>query len=459
MAITQGIKHSYDITAAAATAGVGQAPDRRRLYDFSDRIAELSPEESPFFVYLSQTAKVPTSDPIFRVLEDRSKIDWTSRSFYIDGNVNSASAVTVGDSYSFTVDDGSSVSIDWLIKGMVFNVNTVLDTGGYSDVMVRIENTPSIQSADTTFTGKIIGSSNTGVSGTLSIGDNDIAQVIGTAFAEATGAPDTWSGELEDVFGYVQDFKTACELSDWAMATELRGTKNDWNRIWNLKLREHKADIERAMLFSHKKRVSGIQYTEGLVGHILENSTVNVGATDFTYTSGKAYLRSITAAEMTFDRLLSDFEVLYDPARGGSSERLVLCGLPIITMFNKLADGKFFWESMQGAQTKVAPLQWNMKDGVGRFNHKIQTIDTIHGTAHLTKEPMFRGISSKFMLFADMSQLAYRPLVGNGINLDTKITTNVQDGDEALRKDMIRTSAGLEVVIPESHMLYSLEGT
>ena len=259
-------------------------------------------------------------------------------------------------------------------------------------------------------------------------------------------------------FGYVQDFKTSCELSDWAMATELRGNRNDWNRIWNLKLREHKVDIERAMLFSHKKRVSGIQYTEGLVGHILENSTVQTtGSTDLTYSSGKAYLRTLTASEMTFDRLLVDFEVLFDAARGGSSERLVLCGLPIISMFNRLADGKFFWESMQGAQTKVAPLQWNMKGGEGRFGHKIHTIDTIHGTAHLVKEPLFRGITSNFMLFADMGQVAYRPLVGNGINLDTKITTNVQDGDEALRKDMIRTSAGLEVVIPECNMLYTFE--
>jgi len=27
----------------------------RRLFDFSDRIAELAPEESPFFVYLSKS--------------------------------------------------------------------------------------------------------------------------------------------------------------------------------------------------------------------------------------------------------------------------------------------------------------------------------------------------------------------------------------------------------------------
>ena len=30
----------------------------RRLYNFSDRVADLAPEESPFFVYLSKVAKV-----------------------------------------------------------------------------------------------------------------------------------------------------------------------------------------------------------------------------------------------------------------------------------------------------------------------------------------------------------------------------------------------------------------
>ena len=41
----------------------------RRLYDFSDRVADLSPEESPFFVYLSKEGKVPTSDSQIRFLE------------------------------------------------------------------------------------------------------------------------------------------------------------------------------------------------------------------------------------------------------------------------------------------------------------------------------------------------------------------------------------------------------
>ena len=66
--------------------------------------------------------------------------------------------------------------------------------------------------------------------------------------------------------------------------------------------------------------------------------------------------------------------------------------------------------------------------------------------------------ASGFMLMADMSQLAYRPLIGNGINRDTQVMTNVQSADEDLRKDMILTEAGLEVTLSESHALYNLEG-
>ena len=53
----------------------------RRLFDFSDRIADLQPDESPFFVYLSKVGKVPTSDSQFRFLEDRTKVAITDRAF------------------------------------------------------------------------------------------------------------------------------------------------------------------------------------------------------------------------------------------------------------------------------------------------------------------------------------------------------------------------------------------
>ena len=415
--------------------------------------------ESPFFVYLSKVSKVPTDDSVFRYLEDRSKIDWTSRNFLLDGNVNGAAAVSAGTSYTMRVDDGSA-SIDWVIKGMVFAVETADGSASSSadasaaQVIVRVESAPTDTGAETQFTGKIISVSNSGGGTDYNLlKDNSRCQVIGTAFAEGTGAPDVWSSEIEDNYGYTQIFKTAAEMTNTAIATKYRGYANEWQRIWAMKLREHKVDIERAMLFSQKARQGSVQYTEGLVGHILVNSSPTTSG-DFSYSSGKAYLRSLASSALTYDQLLSDLEVVFDPARGGSGDRLVLASLPVITFFNKLGDGAFMDASIGGISNGVN--RYNFQASQGAFGHKVMTIETIHGTLHLVKEPLFRGVSSGFMTFVDMSKVAYRPLVGNGVNRDTYITTNVQSDDEDLRKDMILTEAGLEVTLPESHMMYEI---
>jgi hypothetical protein len=54
-----------------STSG-GESPQQglRRRHNFGDRMYKLSPEETPFFAYLSAVGKAPTDDPVFRVLED-----------------------------------------------------------------------------------------------------------------------------------------------------------------------------------------------------------------------------------------------------------------------------------------------------------------------------------------------------------------------------------------------------
>ena len=451
ISFNSGVLKSSDITATTSDAGVGQRPDRRRIFNFGDRVAELVPEESPFFVYLNQVAKSPTDDPVFRYLENRNRISFTDRSFKIKGAVGSVSA---GSSYSFTVDTADGAAVEYLIKGMVFAVGTKDDADGYGQALVRVESGLSHGSDQSTFTGKVIDVS--AVSGSDSIADDDVAQIIGSSYEEGSGAPDVFSSELEDDFGYTQIFKTAAEMTNTAYATRYRGYAEEWNRIWATKLREHKIDIERAMLFGQRARVGGIQYTEGLVGHIVKNVSPKTGTSDFSYASGSAYYRSVSQANLTYDRLLSDLEVIFDPARGGMAEKLVLCSLPVITFFNKLGDGAFLDASI--GSTANMPFRLNFDSREGAFGHSVMVIDTIHGKLNLVKEPLFRGIASGFMLMADMTQLAYRPLIGNGINRDTQVMTNVQGADEDLRKDMILTEAGLEITLPESHALVNLEG-
>ena len=251
-------------------------------------------------------------------------------------------------------------------------------------------------------------------------------------------------------------------MSNTARATRYRGYADEFQRIWNLKLREHKIDIERAMLFGQQATVGGIQYTEGIAGHIIKNGTSVVDDSALSYSSGAPYFRSSTAAQLTYDRILSDFEVVYDPARGGSDSKLALASLPVITFFNKLGADAFLNTSLVAgtstAVNDVSNLRYNMEKTVGSFGHNILQVETIHGTMNLVKEPLFRGFSSGFLCMVDMDNVAYRPLVGNGVNRDTQIQTNVQSADEDLRKDMILTEAGLEVSLPESHYLINLEG-
>jgi len=433
----------------ARTPGVSATDfHSRRLFDFSDRIAELAPEESPFFVYLSKVGKVPTSDSQFRFLEDRTKISIADRAFTAQA---AFTAAAVGSTATATFDttDSTPVSVDWLIPGMVISVGTV-DTGTAQPewCTVRVESVVD-SGAYSTATVRTIAKASDAA---LTVPDNAKCTVIGTAFEEGTGAPDVWSQKLENDYGYTQIFKTACEMSNTARATVYRGYADEWQRIWNLKLREHKVDIERAMLFGMRGSTNSIQYTDGIVGHIIANSQAELAdEAQVSYNTDKGYLKTITAANWSYDSLLSDFEVIFDPARGGSSGKLALASLPVVSHFNKL--GGFVSSSIDGT-----PGNYNFEKSQGAFGHKVMKIETIHGDLSMVKEPLFRGNSAGFLAMVDLDHVSYRPLVGNGVNRDTSITTNVQQADEDLRKDMILTEAGLEVSLPETHALIHLQG-
>jgi|TARA_R110000824_G_scaffold77097_3_gene195123 hypothetical protein len=426
----------------------------RRLFNFSDRVAELAPDESPFFVYLSKVAKVPTDDPQFRFLEDRTKVAMTDRSFLL---VGSHSIPAAGSQLTYSVDTSDGASVDWLLKGMVFAVDYT-ETNSPETIIVRVESAVTDGGATSSFTGRTISA----IDGAETGADNSSCTVIGTSYSEGSGAPDVFSQELDNDYGLTQIFKTACEMSNTARATRYRGYADEWQRTWNLKLREHKIDIERAMLFGQRASQSGINYTEGISGHIIKNGTAVVNDAALSYSEGAPYFRSSSTSELTYDRLLSDFEVVYDPARGGSQSKLALASLPVITFFNKLGADFFVNRSMMSGTSDtvndVSALRYNMSEKEGSFGHKIMMVDTIHGSMALVKEPLFRGFASGFLQLVDLDHVSYRPLVGNGVNRDTHIISNVQSSDEDLRKDMILTEAGLEVSLPETHYLLNLEG-
>ena len=81
-------------------------------------------------------------------------------------------------------------------------------------------------------------------------------------------------------------------------------------------------------------------------------------------------------------------------------------------------------------------------------------IDTVHGSLSVVKNPLLKGLGASMMVGVDLGCVSYRPLVGNGINRDTYIESNVQANGQDARQDLILTEAGLEVCLPEAHFLY-----
>ena len=106
-----------------------------------------------------------------------------------------------------------------------------------------------------------------------------------------------------------------------------------------------------------------------------------------------------------------------------------------------------------------APYGVSLDKGQSLFSGvNVTQVDTLYGTLNFVMEPLLRGPWANHAIVVDLNNVSYRPLVGNGINRDTQVMTNVQSADEDLRKDMIITEAGLEVCLPESHYLINLAG-
>lgn len=454
--VTQGPANVSDI-ASAVSRGTTTF-DRRRIFNFGERVAALKPQDTPFFVYTSRLRKATTDSSEFKVLEDRAAVQYTGRTFQLDG-AHDISSQSEGDTFEFTVDDGATTPspVEWLLKGMVFAIGlTDASAGNPEHVHVRIVDDPTHSSSDSSFLGRITKDPTSSI-GDHSSNDDTECQVIGTAFQERSGSPDVWTEGMVDEYGQCQIFKTALDMSWRALTEKFRGTNNEWMRQWGHKTNEHKVDIERSLLFGQKGTQNGITYTDGIVGMIQREATpVTSDATDLSYTERKPYMRQIDLDDMSYDRFLSDLEVITDPARGGSRDKLALCGRPVLTWFNQLGSTSFLGNSLAFSNSPHS-TNFEMEKRTGAFGHDITTLHFKYARVHLVEEPLFRGIYDHYMALIDLANVRYRPLANNGYNWDTVVVTDVQTNDESAKKDMLYTDAGLEITLPETHMLYSFD--
>ena len=439
--------------------------DTRRKFNFGERVAELAPQQSPFFVYLSKVAKKATNDPVFKFLEQRHQ--WQRRNFTVEtamtgtgGDVHEAILSDGGNPATFAA-QGSDLAIDltcgyneygqieasqpckFILPGQVL---AIADDGGvvrrlklHSDVVITHSSSKTTINlythATTTWHADAIGNWDSSTDFTTS----SKGQVIGSAWAEGTDSAIGWEDKLYDREGYCQIFKTGMNIfSGTALATEYRGIANEFQRIWQDKLMEHKMDIEQAMLFG----VGGAS-NEALA---TAPTRTTWGILPYTESYGKIYNMSYSSSG--YDAFLDAMEDFFAPESGNSGNKLVLASRKVITYLNKLGSGSFLNNSVGSSQYNL-----DVETIPGAFGHSVTMVNTIFGNLHFVQEPLLRGPWEDYCVAVDMKNVAYSPLAGNGVSRDTFIETNVQDNGVDGRQDQIITECGLEISVPETHAI------
>ena len=466
----------YSNVASAAGSGTADLDNTRRVFNFGDRVAELAPQQSPFFVYLNKVAKKATNDPVFKFLEQRHQ--WQRRNFEIKtgdslaagGSVANGTALAAGEDLHLTslydeygkISSGSACT--FIVPGAVLAIKgddgTVYRFQISTDATVvsgTANHAAAISAGTISTTQKCIyhetdaGITSINGEGVIVAGSsiNNVAfaagnkgQVIGSAWAEGTDSPLGWEDKMYDREGYTQIFKTGMSIfSGTSLATEYRGIKNEFQRIWTDKLMEHKMDIEQAMLFGDGITVAAAEASGGGAP-----TRYSHGIVPYTSANGKVYNMSYSSSG--YDAFLDAMEDFFAPESGNSGNKLVLASRKVITYLNKLGNGSFLNNSVGSSQYRL-----DVESIPGSFGHTVTKVNTIFGSLHFVAEPLLRGPWEDYCVAVDLKNVAYRPLVGNGVSRDTFIETNVQDNGIDGRQDMILTEAGLEISLPETHAI------
>ncbi len=271
----------------------------------------------------------------------------------------------------------------------------------------------------------------------------DRCYIAGNAHEEGSGLPNVgWMDKLSDTYGFTQIFKEDFSMNNTARATVLRGIPNEYKKQWYKHTLIHKRDIEHTSMWGVKAtNTSGSnikRYTQGAIDFITQNGFI------FGMTEGK-----------TFDNFTTDLGEFFHPEVQNKKATVYFCSTQAFNWLNGVGTGSMISNSVDASNTGFrSNLTVEGKKKV--FGVNITDISTIHGTIHLTKNVQLDG-TGIHIVAVDMSNIMYRPLVGNGLNRDTTIYMGVKSiehtGDD-LRTDLIQTEAGFDFCMGETMAIW-----
>ena len=408
--VTSGNVDAGDTYYVTMITDYNKAGNLQNVYGQSSN--EISPGDSgtqPAFFLPGQIVKIPHSTAVTAgSWDDSSATEASAPSGYLIGKVVSVDldSISTAANLKLTIIKGESAATELLSYSAYNNALDAIDVSGFS------------------------------VSDYL---EKKRCYVVGTAFGEGTGYPETWKDQPYSTgYGLTQIWKTSMAMTNTSRATILKYEPNEWARVWKEKLVEHKWDIEQSLLF-------GTQYTDG------DSINYTQGAVDFITTYGNAF--SLNVNTKTADDFLDDLSNYVDPRYNSSQATVFFVGTAVYNWMHKL--GGYFKNNLEISSNFRSDLAMTGKKKV--FGVDVSTFSTPYGDINVARNIHLDSTQIK-MLGINMKHCAYRPLVGNGLNRDTSVYVGVQTLENSgvdRRVDMILTEAGMQWEMPEAHAIWT----
>jgi len=392
--------------AVAGLRGTGSWGTDERPKNYRESILWMNPNGSaPLFALTAKVKKRTVDDPEFHWWDEPNNI----YRLQVNGQVEAAETTVVVDTADPTA---STLSAAWgtaqhLKPGDLLMVEPAADNATFNPEVIEVVSV----SSDTTFTVK------RGRAGTsaATISNDVYLLLIGSAYAEGTGAPVATSRNPIKYYNYTQIFKDSYELTGTADETRSR-TGSAWSNDKKRKMFDHSLKIEMSMMFGQRSEVTGDNgkplRTMGGIRSQIPAETTTVFGTAVTTNS------FLDAVYKVFN---------WDSPAG--DERIAFCGNIALNELNKVVK---------------ASSDVNYGGIIETYGMKFREFVMPQGRLLLRTHPLLNRhptLYGKSMWILDFSSIQYVAMK----NRDTKTRDDVQNKDEDVRRGYVQTECSLEL--------------
>lgn len=387
--------------------GTGDFGTDERPKDFRDNILFFNPNgEAPIFALSAKAGKRVVKDPEFSW--------WNEGNALVRLQVNGAlgstdTLVSVDTADPTTSTLGANYGTATHLKpGDILMVEPASDNATYNSELIEVDNVLS----DSQFTVK----RGVGGSSAASISNDVWLTLIGSAYAEGTGAPRAVSRNPLKFYNYTQIFKNTYELTGTADHTTFR-TGNPWSNDKKRKAYDHSRDIEMSILFGRRSETTG---DNGKPKRTMGGLRTFIPASNTT----------VFGAAVTPSSLVTALAPIFDFNTGAGDTRIAFLGNEAALQLGIVMNG-------------ATNVHINTTERVKVYGIHFQELILPQGRILFKTHPLLsrHGLYKKSMFVLDFDALKWAPLDGR----DTKAKDDVQTDDEDVRRGFFQTEAGIEV--------------